>query len=57
MARQTSVIEVNKFVAGLITEATPLNFLTMLPLMRIILFSTQMAPDSVVLGWTLKMGL
>lgn len=26
MARQTSVIEVNKFVAGLITEATPLNF-------------------------------
>lgn len=26
MARQTSLIEVNKYVAGLITEATPLNF-------------------------------
>jgi hypothetical protein len=26
MARQTSLVEVNKFVAGLITEATPLNF-------------------------------
>lgn len=26
MARQTSLVEVNKYVAGLITEATPLNF-------------------------------
>lgn len=26
MARQTSIVEVNKYVAGLITEATPLNF-------------------------------
>lgn len=26
MARQTSLVEVNKYVAGLVTEATPLNF-------------------------------